>query len=283
MIERLGLSSAADLEVALQDLGTVIDWPATADLASATATRLTAGPQSAAPRSVARRPLLRSLPRALLIAATVAILVGGVAIGIRFGLDLLSIDFGPAPASPSASPRPSASGASGQTPGPNSGPGVSLGLGRTTTLADVTASSELPILVPGALGPPDAVLDGGTTLREQVAFIYAPRDDLPASALLDGAGLLVTQARGRLDEGLAFKIISSGRGTAERVTVDGAEGYWFAGEPHWFWYMAPDGTSIEDSRRLVGNTLAWQRGDVLYRIEGDIDLARALEIAASMR
>jgi hypothetical protein len=33
----------------------------------------------------------------------------------------------------------------------------------------------------------------------------------------------------------------------------------------------------------VGTTLAWQRGDILYRIEGDFDLARALEIAASLR
>ena len=30
-------------------------------------------------------------------------------------------------------------------------------------------------------------------------------------------------------------------------------------------------------------TLAWERDGILYRIEGDITLARALEIATSMR
>ena len=44
-----------------------------------------------------------------------------------------------------------------------------------------------------------------------------------------------------------------------------------------------DGEFIDDSRRLVGDTLAWERDGVLYRIEGAITLERALEIAASMR
>src|SRR3712207_7864772 len=48
---------------------------------------------------------------------------------------------------------------------------------------------------------------------------------------------------------------------------------WISGEPHLFWYLAPDGTFIEESRRVVGNTLAWERDGILYRIEGDIPLS----------
>lgn len=63
----------------------------------------------------------------------------------------------------------------------------------------------------------------------------------------------------------------------------GAPGLWISGAPHVFWYLAPDGEFINESRRLVGDTLAWERDGVLYRIEGDITLERALEIAVSMR
>jgi hypothetical protein len=66
------------------------------------------------------------------------------------------------------------------------------------------------------------------------------------------------------------------------VKVGESNGYWFAGNPHGFWYFAEDGGVIAWSGRLVGNTLAWERGDMLYRIEGDISLERALQIAESI-
>ncbi len=56
-----------------------------------------------------------------------------------------------------------------------------------------------------------------------------------------------------------------------------------AAPPHVFWYLAPSGAVIEDSRRLVGDTLVWERDGVLYRIEGAISRAQALAIARSMR
>ena len=106
----------------------------------------------------------------------------------------------------------------------------------------------------------------------------------PASELLAGSGLLLTQNRGDVDEGLVNKLVGSDRGTVTRVDVGGDEGYWFAGEPHMV--LVPRGG--RHGRRgqpsaWSANTLAWQRGDILYRIEGAIDLERALEIAASLR
>jgi hypothetical protein len=117
-----------------------------------------------------------------------------------------------------------------------------------------------------------------------VAFVYAPRADLAASDLLEGTGLLITQNRGLPDEGLAHKIVATSAASVVAVDVDGAPGIWISGAPHLFWYFAPDGrTVIDESRRLVGDTLAWERDGILYRIEGAITLERALEIAASMR
>jgi hypothetical protein len=116
-----------------------------------------------------------------------------------------------------------------------------------------------------------------------VSFVYAPRDDLPASTLLRGAGLLVTQNQGESDAGLARKIVDTSLATVEQVDVDGSPGVWISGGEHVFWYLAPDGAFIQESSRLVGDTLAWERDGVLYRIEGAITLSRALEIARSMR
>ena len=139
------------------------------------------------------------------------------------------------------------------------------------------------MLVPAALAPPDAVYLGGPTLRGQVALVYDADDGLPPSDLLDGAGLLLTQNRGSADGGLANKLVQSGAASVERVDVGGSPGVWITGEPHVFWYLAPDRTYIEDNRRLVGDTLAWERDGILYRIEGALSLDEALAIATSLR
>jgi len=201
---------------------------------------------------------------------------------VRFGLELLSIQFGPIPSigpSPSASVPVASASPGAETPEPL---GAGIGLGRRSSLEEAGTDAAFDVLVPAALGPPDVVYVGGSALRGQVALVYAPRGDLPASSLLGGAGLLITQNRGHADEVLADKLIAAGA-TVESVNVDGAPGVWISGQPHVFWYLGPGGEFIEDSRRVVGDTLAWERDGVLYRIEGDITIDRALEIARSMR
>jgi hypothetical protein len=208
----------------------------------------------------------------LLLAAALALLVVGVALAVRLGLELLSIEFGPVPTSLSSSPSPE--------PGSE---GEGLGLGRRVSLDEAGVAAAFEVLVPEELGPPDAVYLGDVALRGQVAFVYAPRAGLPASELLGGAGLLITQNEGRPDDGLAHKLVDSGQATVVPVDVNGAPGVWISGGPHFFWYLAPDGAQIEESRRFVGDTLAWERGGVLYRIEGALALSDALAIARSMR
>ena len=131
--------------------------------------------------------MFRSVRRSLLLAAALALLLAGAALGVRFGLDLLQIEFGPAP---SATASTSGSGSSPPSPRASApaGLGVALGLGTRSTLDAVFADADFPILTPAQLGPPDAVFRGGDTLRGQIAFVYAPRPGIPASELLGGAG-----------------------------------------------------------------------------------------------
>lgn len=273
MIDRLGLGTPADLEAALVDLGTAVALPGTPDLAATVGRRLREGPAGTPPTSIRHR---RTLRRSLLLAAALALLVAGAVGAIRVGLDLLSIDFGPVP-TPSSTPRPSATASASPIPG------TTLGLGSAVSLEEARASADHPLLVPADPGDPDRVFIGGPTLRGQVAFVYDAGPGLPAAAELDGAGLLITQNRGSSDDGLARKLIDNQMATVEAIGIDGAPGYWISGEPHFFWYLDPEGGVIEDSRRLIGDTLVWERDGVLYRIEGAITRDRALEIAASMR
>jgi len=275
--------SMPGLEDALRDLGKSIAIPPTPDLATTVADRLrTETVTTPDGRAVpARRlPVARSLPRSLLLAAALALLAAGVVLGVRFGVQLLEIEFDPV-ASPTVPVSPDAGPAATLGSGVSEAAGSQLGLGQSMSLAAASASAAFPVLVPAALGPPDTVYLGGPRLRGQIALAYDARPDLPADGLLDGLGLLITQAAGRFDQTLALKRIS-GPGSATQVDVDGAPGYWLTGESHAFWYLAPDGSTIDDSQRRIGDTLAWERNGVLYRIEGAPSMARALEIARSI-
>jgi hypothetical protein len=280
MTDRLGPMAMDDLEARLADLATVIAFPPTPDLAATITDRLGDRPVVAPAPVPALRRVSRRLPRALLLAAALTLLIVGATLAVRFGLELMSIETGPLP---SLQPTPSALASPGAA-APSAGqPGAGLGLGLTMDLDEAVAAAPFEVLVPEALGPPDAVYLGGAALRGQVALVYAARDDLPASDLLGGAGLLVTQNAGQADDGLANKLADARLATVESIDVHGAPGVWISGQPHVFWYLAPGGTMIEDSRRLVGDTLAWERDGILYRIEGAVDLERALAIAGSMR
>jgi hypothetical protein len=67
------------------------------------------------------------------------------------------------------------------------------------------------------------------------------------------------------------------------VSVDGAPGVWLEGGPHVVLFRDPSGAVLERRSRLSGNVLLWERGGVTYRLEGEVPLERALEIAGGVR
>lgn len=270
MTDQLTHGPVDDLESALVDLASNIAFPPTPDVAASLRRRLQT-------RAVVTEPphrLRRSMRRALLIAAALVLLVVGAAVGFGWGLDLLVVQLGSLPSDRSATPSAGA-------PDP-AAPGAGLRLGDARSLEEVRREAAFEVLLPADLGTPDAVYVGGPSLRDQVALLYQPRPGLPASPSLEGAALLITQNRGTPDPGLAQKLVDAGTATVEPVTVDGVPGRWISGQPHMFWYLSPEGDVIEDGRRLVGDTLIWERDGVLYRIEGAIRMWRAVQIAESM-
>ena len=68
----------------------------------------------------------------------------------------------------------------------------------------------------------------------------------------------------------------------EKVTVGGEHGIWAEGAPHGLFYRAPNGDILQDSLRLAGNTLLWERGSLLLRLESNLMKAEALAIAESV-
>lgn len=95
---------------------------------------------------------------------------------------------------------------------------------------------------------------------------------------LDGREILVSAIVGRLDRPILQKTLASNTSIIE-VDVDGHLGLWIDGAPHQVMYEAGDGDIVVE--RVAGNTLLWEVGDVLYRLEGFDNLDDALEFAGT--
>jgi hypothetical protein len=93
--------------------------------------------------------------------------------------------------------------------------------------------------------------------------------------------LLITEFRADLSLGILKKLAFMGT-TVENTSVAGAYAIWLSGAPHFFGYAMPDGSVVSEPLRLAGNTLLWQRGDVTYRIEGQVPKDIAVRIASSI-
>lgn len=77
---------------------------------------------------------------------------------------------------------------------------------------------------------------------------------------------------------------AAGPGTViEKVRVAGEPGYWLQGARHEFAYVRPDGGILQETTRLAGNTLLWERDGHLLRLEGARSKPAALAIARSVR
>jgi len=161
---------------------------------------------------------------------------------------------------------------------------------RRARLWLVVAAAALVILIGVALIPDSrrAVarwfgLDGVTVeVDPNVAGTAAPVSfDLPGPGEsrvvdVDGRQILVSTVSGTLSPRMITKSVQSSNQVQE-IDVDGAPGLWIAGPPHEIGYESPPGQPVFE--RMAGNTLLWQRGDVITRVEGFADLDAALAFA----
>jgi hypothetical protein len=167
------------------------------------------------------------------------------------------------------------------TPAPTLRPaplGASLGLGTSVTLEQAGQRFGTAILLPTALGPPDAVY----VTTGQVAVVFATRPSLPAVAQAGGIGLLLSEFRAGVDANmLVGKGLPPGTNLSE-VQVNGGRGFWIEGAPHLF-FREPTGNVRDSPARLAGNTLLWEQGGLTLRIESALQRDAALRIAEQVR
>ena len=154
-----------------------------------------------------------------------------------------------------------------------------LDLGRPVPTGRLDATIP-EVLVPGALGSPDAAYVSAETYGRRLTLVYEPGNGVPESPYT-GVGILVSEFVGESDPGFIDKLVAAGA-TVERVQVGEYPALWIEGGPHVVFFRGDEGDVFEDEGRLAGNTLLVDRDDVLVRIEGEIDRARGLEIARSL-
>jgi hypothetical protein len=134
----------------------------------------------------------------------------------------------------------------------------------TTSLESAAEQVGFAPLVPAELGPPHAVEVSDDHVMVSLAWST-------------GAGPV------RLDEfdgSLDYTIAKTSPGVTF-ANVAGTDALWFE-RPHEVVVLDEHGNRREESARLAGHTLIWPVGDLTLRLEGDLTLDRAVEIAESV-
>ena len=264
--------SERDLERDLEGLTSADRFPPTPDIARAVRQRIEGETGGAA-----RMPLLGALRlgrgMALALLALVALAGTVIAAGLVIGgLRIVFVDELPS-IPPTASASATARGGE---------PGGSLGLGEPSTVDEASERAGFEVLLPSSprLARPDAVYFSPTVAEGMVSLVYGEREGMEAGA--DGVAVLVTQFRADVPGALVKKVVESGS-DVQAVRVGESDGFWISGGPHVFLYREPSGDIGEERMRLVGNTLIWQRDGLLLRLESDLPLEDAIELAESIR
>ena len=119
------------------------------------------------------------------------------------------------------------------------------------------------------LGEPDAIYvrDGRVA-----SLVYGP---------LERPRLVLSQLDGAVWDGFHKKAAGPGT-TIEDVRVDGERGLFVSGEEHYVMFVGGDGRVTDERTALAGNTLLWNRGPLLLRLEADVSRDEALELAESI-
>jgi hypothetical protein len=238
-----------DLERSLVALGRDLDMPAAPDLVSAVRSRIAARGEPGAWRRWAPAVALVVLAT---VAATLAIpdarsaLFRALHIG---GAQIELVDELP------------------EVPAPFD---LELALGERVTLEQASRSAGFDLRELDE--EPDRVYRGE---RGTVWFLFGSPEDVR---------LLVAQTPFHsVDQPLLLKKLRNAGTSVEPLLVEGSEGAYLSGEPHFLFLLDELGNPIEDSARLARNVLLWDAEGVAYRLEGDFTRDEALELADALR
>ena len=132
------------------------------------------------------------------------------------------------------------------------------------SLAEAAAAVDFTVSVPEELGVPDGVEVSPD--RRMVSMSWSTDED---------GVVRLDQFDARLD----FSVLKLAPDVFY-AAVGGTDALWFE-EPHEVVLLEPDGSRRTESARLAGHTLIWLDGVTTLRLEGDLSLERAVEIAES--
>ena len=281
--EGRGLQGAA-LESALVDLGGALAFPTPSD---GFAERVTAriGAASVVPaakhwwQGLLERPAGRPVRRAVLLAIALVIILAAVAGALGLGVPGIRLILGPAPTvTPAASGAPSGPPTASPSATPSAPPGSALEMGQAVSLDSLSSSVPFSPRLPtdARIGAPDAAY----VLSGRLSFVWSPKPALPPTLAPD-VGLVLTEFQGRTEPGYFQKSIDSGT-TVETVSVNGHQGFWVDGVPHFFFYVDANGVGHDETRRFVGKVLIWTSGDLTLRLETSLSRDEAIAIASSI-
>lgn len=234
-----------ELQDRLEQLAADVRWPATPDLAAGVRAAVEAAPAPARRRRRrSRRPLLAAL---LALVAGGALAAPGVGSGLleRLGLKGASV--------------------TRVRELPPAALGGPLALGERYSLADARRATEYELVRPAALGDPQEVYVDG----DAVTFVYRARSGRP---------ILFMQVPGSTRR-YVQKLVT---GLTRRVEVGGRPGLLLRGR-HVVMFERPGGDPVVAEPRLAKNTLLWERGDLLLRVEAEQPAGELLRIARSVR
>lgn len=94
---------------------------------------------------------------------------------------------------------------------------------------------------------------------------------------IDGQTILVSTLDGSLDDVSLVKTVGFDT-EVDEIRVNGERGLWISGSTHLVAYDHATGRNVA----VAGNTLLWEDGDVLHRVEGFATLADARRLAAML-
>lgn len=246
-----------DLERALTEAGTRVEYPPTPPLTVAVTARLSAA------RDGGLRPPFPGLAlwtrRRLIVAVAVGVLaLLAIAAATRLVVGALEIRSVPTlPPSPTTTPLAEA-------------------IGQPVTLEEARDEVGFAVRLPAGAAPPDTVRTFPTPFGDRSVLLAWDDPALPA---LDGVPWTLVLLELPGDEEYAFKLVA-GEGPVREVEVGGRRAYWLD-EPH---VLVLETAADVQTYEVNGNVLVWDAGDGLaVRMETALPLQDAIALAETIR
>lgn len=271
--------SDRELEDALRDLGSRIEYPPTPDLSRAVRQRLEEGEARDRRGWMTSQAFRRVVAVAALVLISLVPILSGDMRGSIAGLfgggqGAGSAASGGAAREPSPEDREDPSGSAASGTGSSfdlpSSAGGGVALGRSLELGErVSLREAQPVLLPSRLGKPDGIYAGGNA----ITLLYRARSALPPLGDTE-AGLILTETRDGMESNyLDAEDASPER--FERVSVNGRQGYW-AGSGRDI--LPPVG----EVARLPGGVLIWEQDGRALRLQAKLSKQEAVRLAESV-